>query len=92
MVAPLVWMAITSIETPDESRHFPPTLIPSGIDWHNYTSAVRSAPFGSWYVNSLIVSIVVVVVEPGVVQPGRLRLRATPVLRLNVLFILLWRH
>ena len=61
MLSPLVWMAITSIETPDESRHFPPTLIPSGIDWHNYTGAVSSAPFGSWYVNSLIVSTVVVV-------------------------------
>ncbi len=47
MAAPLFWMAITSIETPDEARHFPPVLIPSGIDWHNYTAAStrpRSAP------------------------------------------------
>jgi multiple sugar transport system permease protein len=60
MLAPLLWMAVTSIETPDESRHFPPTLIPSGIDWHNYTAAVQSAPFGSWYLNSVIVCAVVV--------------------------------
>ena len=61
MAAPLFWMAITSIETPDEARQFPPVLIPKGIDLHNYTAAVSSAPFGAWYMNSVIVSAVVVV-------------------------------
>lgn len=61
MAAPLIWMAITSIERPDQALHFPPVLIPTTFDWHNYTSAVDSAPFGAWYVNSLIVSTVVVI-------------------------------
>jgi multiple sugar transport system permease protein len=61
MAAPLLWMAITSIERPDQALHFPPVLIPTTIDWHNYTNAVGSAPFGAWYVNSVIVSVVVVV-------------------------------
>ena len=61
MAAPLIWMAITSIETPSEALHFPPVLIPAGIDWHNYTAAVDSAPFGAWYLNSVIVCAVVVV-------------------------------
>jgi multiple sugar transport system permease protein len=60
MAAPLIWMAITSIQTPDESKQFPPVLIPSGIDWHNYTTAVSQAPFGTWYLNSIVVSVVVV--------------------------------
>ena len=60
MAPPLIWMTITSIQTPDESRHFPPVLIPSGIDWHNYTNAIDSAPFGAWYLNSVIVCAVVV--------------------------------
>jgi multiple sugar transport system permease protein len=60
MATPLIWMTITSIQTPDEARHFPPVLIPSGIDWHNYTSAIDSAPFGAWYLNSVIVCAVVV--------------------------------
>src|SRR4029077_5261365 len=60
MATPLIWMLITSIEPPDEARHFPPVLIPSGIDWHNYTTAISSVPFGSWYLNSVIVCFVVV--------------------------------
>jgi multiple sugar transport system permease protein len=60
MATPLIWMTITSIQTPDEARQFPPVLIPSGIDWHNYTSAIDSAPFGAWYLNSVIVCAVVV--------------------------------
>ena len=36
-------------------------LIPAGIHWQNYTDAVNSAPFGHWYLNSVIVSTVVVV-------------------------------
>jgi multiple sugar transport system permease protein len=60
MASPLIWMAITSIQTPEEALRFPPVLIPSGIDWHNYTNAVGSAPFGAWYLNSVIVCTVVV--------------------------------
>jgi multiple sugar transport system permease protein len=36
-------------------------LIPGGIHWQNYTKAVASAPFGAWYLNSVIVCAVVVV-------------------------------
>jgi multiple sugar transport system permease protein len=61
MAAPLIWMLITSVETPGEARRFPPVLIPAGIHWQNYTRAVDSAPFGAWYLNSIIVSSVVVV-------------------------------
>ena len=60
MATPLIWMLITSIETPDEARQFPPVLIPSGFDWHNYTTAIESVPFGAWYLNSVIVCVVVV--------------------------------
>ena len=61
MAVPLIWMLITSIQTPDEALQFPPVLIPSGIDWHNYTTAVSQAPFGHWYINSVLVTAVVVV-------------------------------
>jgi multiple sugar transport system permease protein len=60
MASPLIWMTITSISTPNESRHFPPVLIPAGIHWQNYRNAIDSAPFGAWYLNSVIVCAVVV--------------------------------
>ena len=55
MVAPLAWMVMTSIQTPQEALHFPPVL-PSGIHWQNYTNAFHSAPFGRFFLNSAIVT------------------------------------
>jgi multiple sugar transport system permease protein len=60
MVLPLAWMLLTSIQTLPESRHFPPRL-PSGIHWENYRDAVDTAPFGRWFVNTLVVSLCAVV-------------------------------
>jgi multiple sugar transport system permease protein len=55
MVTPLAWMVMTSIQTPDEARQFPPVL-PSGIHWQNYTDAIHAAPFGRFFVNSAVVT------------------------------------
>lgn len=55
MVTPLAWMVMTSIQTPDEARRFPPVL-PSGIHWQNYTEAIHAAPFGRFFVNSFLVT------------------------------------
>ena len=57
MLLPLVWMLVTSVETLAESRHFPPTIVPSGIHWENYPNALDSAPFGRFFANSLVVTL-----------------------------------
>jgi multiple sugar transport system permease protein len=59
MVTPLAWMVMTSIQTPDEARRFPP-VFPSGIHWQNYTDALHAAPFGRFFVNTAIVTGVTV--------------------------------
>ncbi|MGZ4131404.1 MAG: carbohydrate ABC transporter permease [Actinomycetota bacterium] len=61
MLIPMLWMFITSIETLNETRHFPPILVPSGVRWQNYTQVLQQAPFARWYLNTLIVTIVVVI-------------------------------
>jgi multiple sugar transport system permease protein len=55
MLTPLVWMLMTSIQTPDEAMHFPPVL-PSGIHWQNYTDALHAAPFGRFFFNTALVT------------------------------------
>jgi multiple sugar transport system permease protein len=55
MVTPLAWMVMTSIQTPDEARRFPP-VFPSGIHWQNYTDALNAAPFGRFFLNSFLVT------------------------------------
>ena len=57
MLLPLAWMLVTSVETLAESRHFPPTIVPSGIHWENYPNALDSAPFGRFFANSLVVTL-----------------------------------
>ncbi len=61
MILPLAWMVITSLETLNETRHFPPIVIPSGLQGHNYTEVLRRAPFGWWMLNTVIVTGAVVV-------------------------------
>ena len=55
MLTPLLWMAMTSIQTPNEAQQFPPVL-PSGIHWQNYTDALHAAPFGRFFLNTAIVT------------------------------------
>jgi multiple sugar transport system permease protein len=55
MLAPLIWMLLTSVSTLSESRHFPPRL-PSGVHWQNFRDAWSNAPFGRWLFNSTVVS------------------------------------
>jgi multiple sugar transport system permease protein len=58
MLIPLVWMAVTSVETLNETRHFPPVLVPSGVRWQNYTDVLNRAPFAQWFFNTLLVTVV----------------------------------
>ena len=60
MIVPLLWMIVTSVESLNDTRHFPPVLIPHGIHLENYTSVLQDAPFGRWYMNTAIVTTVTV--------------------------------
>jgi len=61
MVLPLVWMVVTSLQTLNETRHYPPTLIPRSLEWRNYTEVLRHTPFVRWFVNTTIVTVTVVI-------------------------------
>jgi multiple sugar transport system permease protein len=60
MGAPLVWMAVTSVSTLAETRHFPPQL-PTTVHWDGFVSAWTDSPFGRWLLNSTIVSVTCVI-------------------------------
>jgi multiple sugar transport system permease protein len=61
MVMPMLWMVITSFETLNETRHFPPILVPSSLRWQNYTQVLEQAPFTRWMLNTILVTGAVVV-------------------------------
>jgi len=60
MLVPLVWVVVTSLETLAQTQHFPPILWPGSFQWNNYPRAWSSVPFGTWFVNTTIVTSVVV--------------------------------
>jgi multiple sugar transport system permease protein len=60
MLIPLLWMAVTSIESLNETRHFPPILIPHGVHLDNYTAVLHDAAFGRWYLNTAVVTTITV--------------------------------
>jgi multiple sugar transport system permease protein len=60
MLVPMVWMLVTSLETLNETRHFPPVLLPHTLAPGNYAEVLRQAPFARWFVNTLIVTVATV--------------------------------
>lgn len=57
MVLPFYWMVTTALKTPLEAIKFPPTWIPHNFVWQNFVHAWRSAPFGRYFLNSIIITV-----------------------------------
>ena len=55
MIFPFVWMILSSFKTSAEIIAFPPKLFPSQINFSNYKRAFQMAPFGKYFLNSVVV-------------------------------------
>ncbi len=60
MLVPLLWVVMTSLETLAQTQHFPPILWPGSFQWSNYPHAWSSVPFGTWFINTTVVTVAVV--------------------------------
>lgn len=58
MLLPFFWMISTSVKTPGEALAMPPVWIPDVLQVENYTRALAAAPFGRYFLNSVIVTAV----------------------------------
>ena len=54
MLFPFVWMILTSLKTNEESLRIPPTLFPEALNWSNYDVVMGELPFGTLYINTLL--------------------------------------
>jgi sn-glycerol 3-phosphate transport system permease protein len=54
---PLLWMLSGSLRTTREIYAMPPVWIPAQPRWENFVDAWNAAPFGRFYVNSLITTL-----------------------------------
>ncbi|MGI5213663.1 carbohydrate ABC transporter permease [Plantactinospora sp. CA-290183] len=57
MAVPFIWMVLSSLKSHTEITSYPPTLLPTEWRWRNYLDALDYAPFGTYFRNSLLISI-----------------------------------
>jgi len=58
---PFLWSLFTSLKTPVEITAFPPSLFPRVPQWGNYPETWTSIQFGSFFLNSAIITVAGVV-------------------------------
>lgn len=58
MLLPFFWMVSTSLKTPGQAVAMPPVWIPDILQIENYERALNAAPFGQYFLNSIIVTAV----------------------------------
>jgi multiple sugar transport system permease protein len=88
MILPFLWMLSTSLKPEAQIFRFPPVWIPSRWEWSNYTRSMEAAPFGRYFLNTIIFSAAVTLsnllfCSMAAYAFARLRFRGR-----NVLFIL----
>lgn len=57
MIFPFIWMILTSFKTHAEAIMFPPKFWPNSFSFVNYREAFSMAPFGKYFINSVIVMV-----------------------------------
>lgn len=57
MMIPFLWMISTSLKTRAEVFAVPPTLLPNNPQWQNYPDMWNALPFGSFFFNSIKLSL-----------------------------------
>ena len=61
MALPFVWMLSASFKTTSEIFRFRPQIVPERFALDSYARLFDRWPFGSWYVNSLLVAVIITV-------------------------------
>ena len=77
-LVPFVWAISTSLKTPAQIFVFPPEWIPNPVQFSNYPKALNTLPFGTFLVNSTIITFTSLVGDVGasvIVAYGFARLR-----------------
>jgi len=89
LTVPLLWMAVTSLQTQGEANRFPPVLLPHHPRPANYVDAWHTAPFATFFLNSALVALVVVVSNLVVCSLAGYAFARMRFLGSNLLFLLL---
>ncbi len=62
-VTPYLWMMLTSIKPLEEILALPPTFLPNSPAFENYAEVWGSAPFSSYFANSVVISVGIALIQ-----------------------------
>ena len=57
-LVPFFWMLSTSLKTPDQVYEYPVKWVPNPVDWLNYVDMFIEAPFVTYTVNTIIITVI----------------------------------
>ncbi|GIP18458.1 sugar ABC transporter permease [Paenibacillus montaniterrae] len=69
-IFPFLWMISTSLQTFRETLAYPPTLVPAVPQFVNYLTALEAGPFGTYFKNSIIITLSIIVMQMVVLIPA----------------------
>jgi multiple sugar transport system permease protein len=73
-----VWYGVSSFKSSAELAQIPPTLLPSHLTLQNYAELFARRPFGTYYVNSLVISTLAALLCVGAASLTAYRLARAP--------------
>ena len=66
VVFPIYWMIISSLKSSAELLKPVPTLWPASFQWHNYADALKMAPFGRYFFNTIVMTLGIMILQLGI--------------------------
>ena len=60
---PMYWLVVSAFKTSDEIFTPTPRWLPAGLDWHNFVEAWQSAAFGRYFINSIAVTLAILLLQ-----------------------------
>lgn len=69
-ILPFLWMVLTSVKTFSETMTYPPVFWPESLNLANFANAWKSGPFLKYTMNSIIITVAVVVAQFFVTVPA----------------------
>lgn len=57
-IMPLYWLLNSAVKPSGEIYRFPLQWIPQHLHWSNFANAWHDAPFGSFFINSIVVTVI----------------------------------
>jgi len=66
MIFPVYWMFVTALSPASQAQKSTFYLWPSSLEWSNFVDVWHTQPVGSWFVNSIIIAVLGVVLTVAV--------------------------